>query len=61
MSMSSGMGWVLGMMGSVLMLFAGVVCILLLDDSELQPLAWMFIVVGGLLLVANLAIRRRVL
>ena len=61
MSMSSGMGWVLGMMGSVLMLFAGVVCILLLGDIELQPLAWMFIVVGGLLLVSNLAIRRRVL
>ena len=59
--MSSGMGWVMGMIGSVLMLFAGVVCILLLGDSELQPLAWLFIVVGGLLLVANLAIRRRVL
>ena len=59
--MASGMGWVMGMIGSVVMLFAGVVCILLLGDSELQPLAWLFIVVGGLLLVANLAIRRRVL
>jgi hypothetical protein len=59
--MSSGMGWVMGMIGSVVMLFAGVVCILILGDSELAPLAWMFVVVGGLLLVANLAIRRRVL
>ena len=60
--MSSGMGWVMGMIGSVLMLFAGVVGILLLGgDSELTPLAWLFIVVGGLLLVANLALRRRVL
>ena len=59
--MSSGMGWVMGMIGSVLMLFAGVVGILTLSDSELQPLAWMFIVVGGLLLVANLALRRRIL
>jgi hypothetical protein len=59
--MGSGMGWVMGMIGSVLMLFAGVVGILTLNDSELQPVAWMFIVVGGLLLVANLALRRRVL
>ena len=59
--MGSGMGWVMGMIGSVLMLFAGVVGILTLNDSELQPVAWMFIVVGGLLLVANLALRRRIL
>ena len=59
--MSSGMGWVMGMIGSVVMLFAGVVSILILGDSELQPLAWMFVVIGGLLFVTNLALRRRVL
>ncbi len=59
MSMTSGMGWVMAMMGSVLMIFAGVVALLTLADSELRPLGWLFIVVGGLLMVANLAIRRR--
>jgi len=57
--MTSGMGWVMAMMGSVLMIFAGVIALLTLADSELQPLGWMFVVVGGLLLVANFAIRKR--
>jgi hypothetical protein len=59
MSMASGMGWVMAMMASVLMIFAGIVALLTLADSELAPLGWLFVVVGGLLLVANLAIRRR--
>ena len=59
MSMASGMGWVMAMMASVLMIFAGIVALLTLTDSELAPLGWLFVVVGGLLLVANLAIRRR--
>jgi len=59
MSMTSGMGWVMAMMASVLMIFAGVVSLLTLTDNELQPLGWLFVVVGGLLLVTNFAIRKR--
>ena len=59
MSMASGIGWVMAMMASILMIFAGVVALLTLADSELEPLGWMFVVVGGLLFVVNLVLRRR--
>ena len=51
----------MGMIGSTLALLAGVLGVMVYSDSELLPLAWFFVVIGGVSMVANLALRKRTL
>jgi hypothetical protein len=56
---SSQLHFELAMVGSVLVLFSGLVGVTVFGDDALGPLGWLFLVIGALAVAGNLFIRQR--